>query len=408
VEFMEQGREYGWEPTPDMYELFIGWMCREVPPAASTASFQHLTATRLVMEYLTQAAPRPAVLSRLPATGGPERLPARGREPQEPPGARRPERRKTGQPGAAQVYANADLSWVADLSWRHEEGWPYLRFEDLSPREQEARAAAAEARAAAAERAAELEAELLAALSAEEAAARVAGYDRPPPLGLVPEEEEEAAAEEDVDPEQWARAEAVRLAHYLLFTKFQARAPAVPGRSGCVMRLGLRARARHRGARDAPPEYGTAGRCATRRRRRRGARQGPVRPMRGQRALAGCRALVQRLYSLSARDVCGGACLHAPGIGPGGSHRAADDQARGASPAAGARRLRRDPTRAQEQGIPLEARHYNWYFKVLAREPSKGVEAVQVMMAARYGPTSRPTTETYNLMIEARRPTLSL
>ncbi len=246
---MEQGREYGWEPTPDMYELFIGWMCREVPPAASTASFQHLTATRLVMEYLTQAAPRPAVLSRLPATGGPERLPARGREPQEPPGARRPERRKTGQPGAAQVYANADLSWVADLSWRHEEGWPYLRFEDLSPREQEARAAAAEARAAAAERAAELEAELLAALSAEEAAARVAGYDRPPPLGLVPEEEEEAAAEEDVDPEQWARAEAVRLAHYLLFTKFQARAAAARGRSGCVMRRGLRASARRRGAR---------------------------------------------------------------------------------------------------------------------------------------------------------------
>jgi hypothetical protein len=77
-------------------------------------------------------------------------------------------------------------------------------------------------------------------------------------------------------------------------------------------------------------------------------------------------------------------------------------------PASGARRLRSAATRAQEQGIPLEARHYNWYFKVLAREPSKGVEAVQVMMAARYGPTSRPTTETYNLMIEARCPTLFL
>jgi hypothetical protein len=63
----------------------------------------------------------------------------------------------------------------------------------------------------------------------------------------------------------------------------------------------------------------------------------------------------------------------------------------------------RPAARAQEQGIPLEARHYNWYFKVLAREPSKGVEAVQVMMAARYGPSSRPNTETYNLMIEARR-----
>ncbi len=82
---MEQGREYGWEPTPDMYELFIGWMCREVPPAPSTAAFEHWTATRLVMEYLTQAAPRPAVLSWLPATGGPECLPARGREPQKPP-----------------------------------------------------------------------------------------------------------------------------------------------------------------------------------------------------------------------------------------------------------------------------------------------------------------------------------
>ena len=59
---------------------------------------------------------------------------------------------------------------------------------------------------------------------------------------------------------------------------------------------------------------------------------------------------------------------------------------------------------AQEQGVPLEARLYNPYLKVLGRETLAAMELLQEIRTGRYGAASRPNVETFNGIIEARPP----
>ena len=54
--------------------------------------------------------------------------------------------------------------------------------------------------------------------------------------------------------------------------------------------------------------------------------------------------------------------------------------------------------------MPLEARLYNPYLKVLARETLAAMELLQEIRTGRYGAASRPNVETFNGIIEARIP----
>lgn len=54
--------------------------------------------------------------------------------------------------------------------------------------------------------------------------------------------------------------------------------------------------------------------------------------------------------------------------------------------------------------MPLEARLYNPYLKVLGRETLAAMELLQEIRTGRYGAASRPNVETFNGIIEARAP----
>ena len=60
--------------------------------------------------------------------------------------------------------------------------------------------------------------------------------------------------------------------------------------------------------------------------------------------------------------------------------------------------------RVQEQGVPLEARLYNPYLKVLARETDTAMDLLQQIRTGRYGAASRPNVATFNGIIEVHTP----